>query len=450
MPFPLLPVQMAHPMDIESFISWALDETRTVEERYTVEILVEAGVQYWKAKRKIHEPYSLDASMARQRERKLNPAYQPHYTQESLCKAVEFLAVQQAWSPYSDRPIRSLAPLRFMTELQDVNIHAFQGADISPLASLPALRKLVLGPTGYLHTNHECRDYTSLARCPALRELAISFGAVWPDFTGIGELTQLGTLALTGNLLTMPRGLAFPNVRTAILHCTPLPSRDVAGLPQLPACEFLTLSGAERLDGIREMPALRNLTLIGPFHSFAPLDALPALTCLTVTPDSHLDPPKMPRDVSPLIRLPKLRFLKIGHAHIPDLPRDYSPLTEAPALRELIVQQCPPVEMEVAAIQAGLPPCDDLYLADEPAPLPPLRMILAPHDKCPRRHDPQFSPGESGLPDTGLRDCEGRWVGPWVQDLISRRIGHRDWGAVTANGTFRTLDLQVHSFESVR
>src|SRR5205814_2275584 len=139
----------------------------------------------------------------------------------------------------------------------------------------------------------------------------------------------------------------------------------------------------------------------------------------------------------------KLHFLKIGppHAVFPDLPRDYSPLTEAPALRELIVQHCPPVEIEVAAINAGLPPCDDLYLAPEPRPIPPLRMVIAPSNKHPRRNEPQLSPGETGLVDTGLRECEGQWVGNYLQRFITRRIGHPDWGTADAKGVTRSLSF---------
>lgn len=439
-------------MDTEAFIRWALDDSRTVEERYTVELLVEMGMGWWNAHHKIYRQESFDDRMARSRERKLNPAYEPQYCEQTVAKAAVFLAKATAWSPSSDRPIRDLTALGFMPALEDVSIsQCFEGTDISPLTRLPALRKLALGYPGSVHWNSHCRDYTPLARCTALRDLTLGFNLLWPEFTGIEALTQLETLALSGNLLAMPRGISFPNVRTARLHCMPLASRDVAELPQLPACEFLTLSGAERLDGIAKMPALRNLTFLGPFDSFEPLVALRELTCLTVTTVSHLDSEKMPRDVTPLARLPKLQFLKIGppHGAFPDLPRDYSPLTEAPALRELIVQHCPPVEVEVAAIQAGLPPCDDLHLAPEPRPLPPLRMVIAPVNKQPTRNEPQLSPGETGLVDAGLRECEGRWVTSYLQRHITRRIGHPDWGTASAQGVNRTLNFQLHSFDCV-
>ena len=440
-------------MDTEAFIRWALDDARTVEERYTVELLVEQGVICWETKRLMPPSDSFEQRVARNRERTLNPAYEPEYSETRLRQAVEYLAVAKSWSFGGQRPVRDLAALSFMPALEDVSLfNCCAVTDITPLTKLPALRKLGLGYPESLLDNLVCRDFTPLARCTALRDLTLCFNVHWPDLGGIETLTQLEYLALAGNLLAMPRGASFPNVRRATLYCRPLSARSFADFPQVPACELLTLSGAERLDGIERMPRLRNLTLLGPFESFEPLTALKELTCLTVTPAKHDDPEKMPRDVAPLARLPKLHFLKMGSPLycILDQPRDYSPLVEAPALRELIVQHCAPVEMEVAAIQLGLPPCDDLFLAPEPRPLLPLRMMIGPHDKHPvRRELEQRSPGETSELDAGLRDCEGRWVSAYLRNLISTKLGHQDWGEASADGTSRMLNFQIHSFESV-
>lgn len=118
-------------------------------------------------------------------------------------------------------------------------------ADISPLADLPKLRALTLGYPGTDRYNRSCADYTPLARCTGLRELVLSFGLRRPDLTSLGSLTQLETLILSGNLLVIPCGVTFPNVRRGALYCLPLPAPDVTHLPHLPACEFPTLSGAE-------------------------------------------------------------------------------------------------------------------------------------------------------------------------------------------------------------
>jgi hypothetical protein len=437
-------------MDAEAFVSWALDDARNTEERYTTELLCERGVSWWRSRRNIYRRETLDDIMARNRERKLNPAYEPHYTEDDLRKTAEVFADLKDWYMHSDRPVRDVSALAFFPSIESVNIHVCcYLSDVSPFAKLPRLRSLHLGAPGSNFHHFMCRDFTPLARCSALRHLALGFDARWPDFTGLDSLTQLEVLTLSGNLLALPRGMSFPGVRVCTFHCQPLGARNVADLPQLPDCEFLTLSGVDQLDGIEKMP-LRNLTILGPFESFQPLLALHRLTCLAVRPQIHSDPEHMPRDVSPLVHLPSLRCLEFGHMHCEmDLPRDYSPLTDAPALRELTVKHCPPVQLEVATINAALPPCDDLFAPCEPKPLPPLRMIIGPPAKHPTAPTEHRDPDETGLLDLGLRAHEERWITAWLQHFISSRLGHSDWGKATGTAISRCLALEIHSFDCV-
>jgi hypothetical protein len=116
----------------------------------------------------------------------------------------------------------------------------------------------------------------------------------------------------------------------------------------------------------------------------------------------------------------------------------------------LIVENCPPVEMEVAAIRAGLLPWDDLFLAPEPpGPLPPLKIYVAPASKHPHRPLPNRAPGEPDLIDTGLRECEANWVSRYVEQRISERLGHSDWGEAKAGGESRHLFVTIESFEAI-
>lgn len=54
-------------MDQAAFIRWALDDARTVEERYTTELVVEQGVSWWNSRHKIYKSLSLDQRMERDR-----------------------------------------------------------------------------------------------------------------------------------------------------------------------------------------------------------------------------------------------------------------------------------------------------------------------------------------------------------------------------------------------
>ena len=128
-------------------------------------------------------------------------------------------------------------------------------------------------------------------------------------------------------------------------------------------------------------------------------------------------------------------------------PRDFSPMGRAPKLRELHVVNCPPVDLEVAALNAMLPPWNDVFLAPQPRPLPPkLRIIIAPHTKHPGGRGIQPDPADNGLPDAGLRECEGRWIGRFVENNISDKLGCSDWGHVTGNGLYRTFEVTIESY----
>lgn len=433
-------------MDAEQFVKWALDDARTVEERFATELVLEQGVYRWNAKRKIYERDSIEQRMERNRQRALNPAYEPRYTEDAVRKTAEMLDTFTSWwhsGMYDERPIRDIGVFRFFQALEDVSLSG-DFSDVSPLTELPRLRKLKL-------MTRSCEDYSPLARCEHLTELGLTMWrsymkptTLWPNLRGLEKLQALESLALEGNLLAFPRDISWPKVRAASLICCPLDARNVHDLPQLPACETLTLSGVERLDGIEAFPRLRNLTIDSVVRDFTPLIALQELTWL-------LDKEFEPLDVAPLARVPKLRFIGFDteskHRLVPVRPRDFSPLAEAPQLRELQVKGCPPVMTEVAALNAALLPWNEVVLRSEPRPLPPLHIVVAPWAEMDKRKwnvkqpDPDMDPG--------LRDCEGRWVSRFATRFVGQSIGNRDWGEASADGKSRHVTFTIHSFDVV-
>ena len=104
--------------------------------------------------------------------------------------------------------------------------------------------------------------------------------------------------------------------------------------------------------------------------------------------------------------------------------------------------------MEVASIQAGLPPWDDVFLREEPRALGPLQMVLAPVAKQPAR-DEQYDPGDDGVIDLGLRDSESRWVQHFAHRHIAERVQNPDWGTISVSGPHRHLNLTIESFDIV-
>ena len=409
-------------MHPDTFVRWAMDDCRTIEERYTVELLIERCHGRWHFMHQRPFRHDMNAVMEHRRQRKLNPAYEPRYTEEVLRRITEVFPEVTSWSPpstYDDRPQREFTALRFLPNLTQLNLNG-EFTDLSPLLDMPQVRSL-----GFYSPVLE--DLRLLGRCVQLRHLGLTLGVNWPDVRGLEALTQLETLSLTGNLLAFERGVTFPNVVSGTLICAPLAARSVRDLPQLPACRMLTLNGVEKLDGIEAFPQLRNLTLSGDVQDYSPLAALGELTCLNSAGAK-------PLDVTPLTRVPKLAYAAFTFnykwSHVPAVPRDYSPLVEAPALRQIDVPGCEPVVTEVAALNAVLNPWDELFALTPPRPLPPLRIISAPLDKHPRPPEVHLMPGESLPIDEQLRRCEARWAGRKVERAIHRRLAARDWGRV--------------------
>ncbi|HEV7401851.1 MAG TPA: hypothetical protein VGO11_02950 [Chthoniobacteraceae bacterium] len=428
--------------DSEAFIRWALDDARTLEERYTTELLVEDADHMWHLKNNVRHRRTIDQTLARERERFLNPAYQPSYSETSVRHAAEVIAVQREWQlatwAYKDRPARDIAVLRFMPALTKLTINTYI-ADLSLLAELPNLRDLTF-------TSPVCEDFRPLARCTWLRRLRLNFGVPWPEVAGLETLQQLEFLGLCGNLLVLPPGLVFAHVHEGLLSCQPLQARSVRDLPRFPACEFLTLEGVERLDGIDAFPRVRNLTLTGPVRDFTPLTALPGLTWLSYKG-------ALPLDVAPLVRAPALLHAGFETQHTfgveKDPPRDYAPLAASPTLREVVVTGCRPVELEVAALNAALTPWDDFFLRPEPRPVPPLRVIIAPRKLHPRQPEAHSRPDEQLPPDIGIRECEEQWIKRFGTALVGECIGHRDWGCVGARGIDRYLFAGLECYEDL-
>lgn len=398
-----------------------------------MELLVENVMARWHLKHKTGYYESYEAKLERDRQRCLNPAYVPSYSETDLFKAAEVWPEQNYWHDFGSfqkRPLRDLTAFKFLTHLEDIQLTNCQATDLSVFAELPKLRALHFASS-------KCADYRPLARCQQLRSLTLHLMKHWPELTGLDQLSQLESFHLTGNLIALPPGLIWPNVRQGTLSCAPLAVRSVRELPRFPACEFLTLAGVDRLDGIEHFPKLRNLTVTGVVSDFAPLTVLHQLTCFTHNGAE-------PLDISPLTVLPRLYFLSFKSHHVYNLdkvrPRDFMPLLDAPQLRELNVEGCPPVDAEVANLNNLFATWDELLLAPEPLPLPPLRFIIAPMNKHPRAPVVALEPEDNGLADEGLRLCEALWVEAYIARHVTAKLGGQsEWGTISAQGLNRTF-----------
>jgi hypothetical protein len=96
-------------------------------------------------------------------------------------------------------------------------------------------------------------------------------------------------------------------------------------------------------------------------------------------------------------------------------------------LREVQVVGNPILETEAAAIQAGLPGWDEMYLLPEARPLPPMRLLAWPSAKLPRIPEVSRLPDEPEQVDLGLRKRELDWAGRLLRRAIDHKLGTTDW-----------------------
>ena len=171
-----------------------------------------------------------------------------------------------------------------------------------------------------------------------------------------------GNLLAFSEVETLPAA-EFVQAQKWIDASTPL--RDLRVFPTMPKVKQLELSPTTSLEGIERYPSVVNLELGGDFTDLGPLAALENVTFLKLTSEHFTD-------LTPLTRMPKLREIVL----VRERPLDLSALTDAPHLRRVDFQRCATMRTELAALNAGLLPEAEDFLAETPRPLGPLPFYL--------------------------------------------------------------------------
>ena len=401
----------------DDFYQWTIDPARTSDELFPAELIVERGWMVYRGKHKLPFEFSgWDPIHRLRRERDENPAYRSHIDRKHLEATVEVWADLKDFpdSCCSKRPIRDISVLRFFPHFEEISIHCAEIADLSPLAGLQRLRRLKLSerssPVGYA-----LLDLSPIAGLPNLADVSLNLDSPWPDLSPLATLPALRSLDFDGNILALASLSGLPSVENVTFGCDPnwtTPVRDLHALPDMPKVRFLTIGktsgvegvGVASLDGIERYPHVVNLMLAGVFRDLRPVAALRELTCLTLHGELFTD-------LRPLATLPRLREVTL----IRERPLDIEPIAAAPALREVSMPRCLILETELGALHAGLPPWGEDFLNPEPRALPPLRWFHyeAQHDESAIIHNHAAFPNPRDKRfegDPALRAAEGRWI----------------------------------------
>jgi hypothetical protein len=151
--------------------------------------------------------------------------------------------------------LTSLAPLRFLENLEELNLGRTQLTSLDGIEQIPNLRRLDL-------YNDTLGSLAPLADAPALEQLVLDFATVG-DVSSLGNIATLQHVSLYYASVTMPATLsALDQVKVLDLTAAITDAAPLAGLTQL---EDLTLGGqlvanVGSLDGLVN---LKNLAIGG-------------------------------------------------------------------------------------------------------------------------------------------------------------------------------------------
>jgi hypothetical protein len=283
----------------QDFRRWIADPGRTNDELCPVELLLNWARVVWGWKQKKPAATDWAKTQAAKKERLNNPAYRPKIDPEKLEMAGEIWGEIVKWpvSNYEDRPVRSLAVLRFLPHLEELDIDAAEIADLTPIAGLPKLRKLKLGEPG--NGGHITKDLTPLAGLAALEVLTLNLRAPWPDLSALGKLPALRKFDFYGNVLALcgiPELAALRDGNLRGDYRWNVPVRNLGELPRMPRLERFMMKGVADLQGAERLGPVPNLELEGPFADLAPLNVLEQITSLRLEGERFMD-------LSPLVRI---------------------------------------------------------------------------------------------------------------------------------------------------
>ncbi len=196
---------------------------------------------------------------------------------ESLAKMPNLIQLSLAQTNATD-----LAPLSSLTKLDTLELFYSPATDFSPIANLPNLRHLVIQDCGYI------TDLSFLANCKSVRELVLIGDNRVEDYSALAAMGELQYLHLEG----VDPDLFLPYLNGKTIHQLKIGWHPLASLAELA--------------GIVELEELVSYGM--DFDSLEGGEQLTSLERLIL----HATDNQTDMDLSPLLKLPKLRTLTLS------------------------------------------------------------------------------------------------------------------------------------------
>ncbi|HEY1769732.1 MAG TPA: hypothetical protein VGG02_05705 [Chthoniobacterales bacterium] len=423
----------------EEFVAWVMAPERTLDEAFSAEILIEAGLIKWKDREKIPIPDrgNFDLERERRRGRRLNPAHRQIFSEIDVKRAAEFVngfTRFDHWTFGEDRPVRDLAALRFCPLMKDLHLAPTELDDLAGLRDLPELEHLWL-------QDEILDDFSGLRSCPKLKTVHLWLGFPWCDLRALAELPELNQVTLHGNLPMLAGVGTLPKVTKVLFNgwgSGRAPVQDGHALPDMPALREAQISPIASLVGVEKYAALEDVTFEGPYKSIEPLAALAELRKLVLGGERY-------RDLSPVGRMPALAVLHLAR----EFPLDYTVLLMSDSLRELRRCGDKPLTPEQAGINAALGGWDYECLLPTPRPLPrPVYRFIQTRGNPPPGFDSPVGVRAEPVP-LAVAEAQGTWLAARLDRALTRKYGG-DWGETYSHSSDASrgrLDVVVHDIE---
>jgi Leucine-rich repeat (LRR) protein len=284
-------LQAEEPLPV-TFEEYASRTDLTDDEKYTVELLIEFV-------RSDFDPHCDDERDERFDAREAAD-YKPRYEPEHLKPAAESLR-KLSWlslrrSKYR-RPVRDVKALRYLPQLEGLDLSENEICDIEPLRHCRRLRCLHID-------ENPIKDLAPLTHIADLRELHISVDQI-PTFKQLTEFRRLVRLEIgLGTFDSFEDFPAMPELR--IIWGTRVNS--LLGLQQFPQLQNLVNFGGE-IDSLEPLRDARHLTHVNITASR--IRSLEPLAGLTELRDVFISTEAESLDLSPLEHLPNLHNVGI-------------------------------------------------------------------------------------------------------------------------------------------
>jgi Leucine-rich repeat (LRR) protein len=339
--------------------------------------------------------------------------YPTYYTKVPLDQFVTSLPKSiRHLSLYSCASMTDLTPISTLAELRSLHLGYCTGVnDLEPISGLIHLESLDLSDCDWL------QDLQVISNLKSLRRLVLDRAESLADLSALSSFHSLEHLDLQS--------------------CRML--SDLSPLRSCLSLRYLHLYGCRKITDFSPIARLTNLQNLdisghGNFNDLSPLSNLTELTDLNISRSSMWGTPPSPKDLSPLVPLKKLRFLRV---------EEWDYLEDLSALREM--NDLEDLSLKKASNLTDLSPLEGL---------PSLKMIgisgckslkdLSPLTKLPALKSMSWGEGSADLSGCeALEDLKPLTKLQWIKELDLRNCKSvRDMAALAVLTKLEELKLE--------